>query len=459
MLLAASPGLLPTPALGFAGFTMIALTSLVQLAAPRMSWLSVEESLSGISAVLIVGMGSQRVTALSILWLTAIACGVLARGGRLHWFGRAIVLGGLLLPPARYGALDAEYAALCLAAGGLLLTSGRLTRELNELLNSARRQADSAETLLLAGDIAARMAERGPAARIADPPTGGHTARAEIASAHTALARLIEGDGVSMVVQPIVEAGSGAVHAYEALARFSAPGIDGGPLHWLALADELGTRSALERTCLGKALELFARRPPGTSLSVNLSAPVLMEPLTQSMLLEAAERQPDGLSALIVEITEETLVRGERELLDGFAPLRERGARLAVDDMGAGYSGLRQITTVLPRYLKLDRTLVSGIDRDGERAALVGALAGYSRQVDCLLVAEGVETEAELATVRALGAPYVQGFLVSRPAPPWPLQAASRTRGAARAGRARPAGAGAGIVEALSPARRSAVGV
>jgi EAL domain-containing protein (putative c-di-GMP-specific phosphodiesterase class I) len=61
------------------------------------------------------------------------------------------------------------------------------------------------------------------------------------------------------------------------------------------------------------------------------------------------------------------------------APIARRGACLAVDDMGAGYSGLQQIVTIRPRYLKLDRSLVTGIDGDGERAALVSALAGYSR--------------------------------------------------------------------------------
>jgi EAL domain-containing protein (putative c-di-GMP-specific phosphodiesterase class I) len=107
-------------------------------------------------------------------------------------------------------------------------------------------------------------------------------------------------------------------------------------------------------------------------------------------------------------------------LHDAIAPLRARGATLAVDDMGAGYSGLRQITTVHPRYLKLDRSLITGIDSDSERAALVGALAGYSRQVGCLLIAEGVEHEAELLALAGLGVPLVQGFYLSRPGAPWP---------------------------------------
>jgi EAL domain-containing protein (putative c-di-GMP-specific phosphodiesterase class I) len=223
-----------------------------------------------------------------------------------------------------------------------------------------------------------------------------------------------------MVVQPIADVRSGSVHAYEALARFGQPREGMSPLHWFSLAHELGQRPALERACLRGALELLAARPSGTSLSVNLSAPVLLEAETMAMLEAAGDALADDLRGLIVEITEETLVHSDTQLAGAIEPLRARGARLAVDDMGAGYSGLRQITTVHPTYLKLDRSLVSGIDGDDERAALVQALAGYSTQVGSLLVAEGVETAAELRTIRRLGVPLVQGFYLSRPGRPWP---------------------------------------
>ena len=106
-----------------------------------------------------------------------------------------------------------------------------------------------------------------------------------------------------------------------------------------------------------------------------------------------------------------------------------RGAVLAVDDMGAGYSGLRQITAVRPRYLKLDRSLGAGIDADPERAALVAALAGYSRQVGALLVVEGIETDAELDALQRIGVPLVQGFRLARPGAPWPQIARSDSVG------------------------------
>jgi EAL domain-containing protein (putative c-di-GMP-specific phosphodiesterase class I) len=426
-LILAQPRLLPHPALGVLGFVTIELTAILQFAVLRPSWLKVEESTAAAAAILIIGFGDQHVTALSILWLVAIASGVMARGGRAHWLGSAIVLGALALPAVRADHLSGDYAAMCVAALGLLLTCGRLTRELNQMLRQARRQADSAETLLLAGDIAARMSDRSERAdtaardaRSSAPREDDTLSAHEIANARDALARLIAGDGLTMVVQPIVDLRTGAIHAYEALARFGQPRAGSSPLHWFSLAHELGERPALERACLRGALELFARRPAGTSVSVNLSAPVLLEADTMAMLQAAGDGVTGDLAGLIVEITEETLVHSDMELLSAIEPLRARGARLAVDDMGAGYSGLRQITSVLPSYLKLDRSLVTGIDADGERAALVGALAGYSKQVGSLLVAEGVETDAELHAIRRLGVPLVQGFYFSRPGAPWP---------------------------------------
>jgi EAL domain-containing protein (putative c-di-GMP-specific phosphodiesterase class I) len=95
--------------------------------------------------------------------------------------------------------------------------------------------------------------------------------------------------------------------------------------------------------------------------------------------------------------------------------------------MGAGYSGLRQITTVQPSYLKLDRSLVTGIHEDDARAALVSAFVGYAEHVGSLLVAEGIEHEAELQRLRDLRVPLAQGFYLARPALPWPRVAMRET--------------------------------
>jgi diguanylate cyclase (GGDEF)-like protein len=544
-LVAVDPALAGRPAVVVAGFAFIVLTSTVQLAAPRLAWLRIEESVAGLAGLLIVGLGDERVNVLTVLWLAAVASGVLARGGRVHWIGSVVLLSALSLPVVAHGSISAEHAGLCVAAIGLLLTCGRLTRELNGLLERARYDADhdgltgvlsrtafrsvldnldraqrpgdaalllvdldnfgqtnkqnghAAGDALLAASADALLEVLGPGAavgrlggdefgalvrgtapaplarrlldRLAESPLGvpasvgiahapdhGRDAEALLRAADVALRvakrsgkqqiatysgeafgddgprgargaleRLIAGHGVEMVVQPIVDRRNGVVHAYEALARFKTRGTDS-PLHWFALADEFGLRRELELACLRAALAMVDDLPRGARLSVNLSGPVLMSAEAQELLLAC----PD-ISRLIVEVTEEALVQRDAALDAALAPLLARGACFAVDDMGAGYSGLRQITALHPTYLKLDRSLVRGIDTDPDRAALVRALVGYAQHAGAHLVAEGVETAAELEAVAAIGVVLVQGWFYGRPGPPWPepSPAAPQSRG------------------------------
>lgn len=446
VLILARPELLPLPGCGIAGFAIIVSTALLQLADLRFAWVQLEEGIAGAAAILIIGLGDERVTAVSLLWVVALAVGVMARGGAVHWIGRTLILTALALPIARSASLSLEYGAFCVALMGLQLTAGRLTRELNRLLSKARHDAENAETLLLAGEIASRVAlreEAEPLARAASPGLAEPPTAEEVARTRAALARLIAGDGLRMVVQPIVDLRDGRVHAYEALARFGRRATDHSPLHWFAVAEELDERPALERACLTAALELFEKRPPRARLSVNLSIPALLDPATRELLDDFAGEHRDGLEGLIVEITEETLVGNTREVLRAADALRAHGARLAVDDVGAGYSGLRQIIEVLPDYLKLDRALVAEIDTDPDRAALVSAIAGYSRHVRSLLVAEGIERPAELRRLESLDVPLAQGFHLALPADPWPsvdMEALGEDEAALQPAEAVPAG-------------------
>lgn len=422
-LIAAQPGLLPHPVLGALGFATIVLTSVVHTLTPRLSWLRFEETFATSAAILIIGLGDQQVTPLSVLWLVAVATGVMARGGRVSGFARFVVLAALAMPILFEGRLAAEYAVFCAATIGLQLTSGRLTLELNRLLRQARRDAESAQTLLLAGDIAARVSHSAGLTGGHRPPAPGPAptlSPEDQIGARRALAELTDGRGLMMAMQPIVDMESGSIHAYEALARFGRRREDRSPLNWFALAAELGERVALERACLRATLELFALRPPGARVSVNLAAAALLDPATRQLLDDAERDRDAGLHGLIVEITEETLVECDEEIGGAIAALRAQGARLAVDDIGAGYSGLRQITAVQPDYLKLDRSLIAGIDPGDDRAALIGALVGYAAKAGGLLVAEGIEHRSELECLRDLGIPLAQGFFLATPGPPWP---------------------------------------
>jgi diguanylate cyclase (GGDEF)-like protein len=272
-----------------------------------------------------------------------------------------------------------------------------------------------ANALLRAGDIALRVAKRRPQRHMATY-TGASLSGDGETDGEAILARLIGGEGIEMVTQPIFDLRTGEAHAYEALARFHL-GSTTSPLHWFSLAEEFGQRDALEQACLSAAIQLLPGLPAGARFCVNVSGATLPDARTLAIL-----ETPSDLSRLVVEITEDTLVRNDDpSLAAAIAVLRRRGTMLAVDDMGAGYAGLRQITAVHPDYLKLDRSLVSGIDADADRAALVSAMVDYAERVGALVVAEGVETEAELSSLADLGVPLVQGFLLARPAPGWPL--------------------------------------
>ena len=103
-------------------------------------------------------------------------------------------------------------------------------------------------------------------------------------------------------------------------------------------------------------------------------------------------------------------------MLDQLTKLRSNGLRLAVDDAGAGYSGLQQIVQLKPDIIKLDISLTSGIERDVVRSCLAEALVGFAEQTNAKIVAEGIETEGELDALRRLGVPLGQGYLLGRPA-------------------------------------------
>jgi EAL domain-containing protein (putative c-di-GMP-specific phosphodiesterase class I) len=174
-------------------------------------------------------------------------------------------------------------------------------------------------------------------------------------------------------------------------------------------------RPELELACLRASLALLPRLPAGASLTANLSVPMLSDPRVSALLAEQ-----DSLQLLIIEVTEEALARDDGSMLESLMALRAQGVRFAVDDIGAGYSGLGQLAALAPTYLKLDRSLVQDIDTDPTKRSLVAAMTGYANSIDALLVAEGVETDGELELLASLGVPLIQGYRLARPGAPWP---------------------------------------
>ena len=221
--------------------------------------------------------------------------------------------------------------------------------------------------------------------------------------------RFVSGHGVWIVYQPIVDLGSRTRIGLEALARFgSIPAR--APDRWFsdATAFELGLQ--LELRTLHEALQGLPKIHDGAFLAVNASH--------RAAVSEAFVERLDGIEdRIVLEITEHEAIDDYGALASGLAPLRERGLRVAVDDVGAGYASLRHALQLAPDMVKMDISLTRGIDRDTGRRALAAALISFAEETSMTIVAEGIETVGELETLRRLGVRYGQGFHLGRPAP------------------------------------------
>lgn len=222
--------------------------------------------------------------------------------------------------------------------------------------------------------------------------------------------QVLQGEGLSMVWQPITDTVSGAVKGAESLARFS-PEPKRPPNLWFQEAAEAGLAVELEMEAIRKGLELSGRLPEGVYVSVNASA--------RAVLTGGIERIAGrhDLQRVVLEITEHDVVEDYKELERALVPVRAKGLRLAVDDVGAGYASFRHILKLRPDIIKLDMSLSRDIDADAGRRSLVAALVGFAGETRCRVVAEGVETEAELEMLHQLGVDSIQGYLRHKPMP------------------------------------------
>lgn len=250
---------------------------------------------------------------------------------------------------------------------------------------------------------------------VADALVRDRAARADSAQAEARVRSVLDSGGPQIVFQPIVDLSTGEPVGYEALSRFTGFGPIEPPDVWFARARSAGLGVELELAAARAALSRLPDLPADTYLSLNLSEPTL----TSAVLTDALAGQP--LHRIVLELTEETALIDADRLARRLRPLQRAGARVAVDDTGSGYAGLRQVLAVSPDVLKIDRDLVQGIDRDSARQALTWALAWFGSKTGAAVVAEGVETRAELNALASLGIRYVQGYYLGRPTadPEW----------------------------------------
>jgi diguanylate cyclase (GGDEF)-like protein len=223
-------------------------------------------------------------------------------------------------------------------------------------------------------------------------------------------AMMAEPDGITPVFQPVVDLASGHLVGYEALARFK--GSAGrSPQTWFAQAHGCGLGAELNAAAISAAL-MPVGRPLDTYLALNVSPSVLTSEAVAKAL-------PADLQGVVIEITEHEFVPDDETLAGAVAELRERGARIAIDDAGAGYSGLKQMMRVAPDIVKLDGDLIKRIHADPARMALVESFVRFARRIGATVCAEGIESLDDLAVVSDLDVQWGQGYALGRPEPPW----------------------------------------
>ena len=213
---------------------------------------------------------------------------------------------------------------------------------------------------------------------------------------------------IRQVFQPIRDLATGDAVGHEALSRFPKPTFSG-PERWFADAFTVGLGVELEWLAATSGLTYLQSAPPPMFVAVNLS------PATVLRLAEDPLCEPQMWPRIVIELTEHGYVEDYHAIHAAMAMARSYGARLAVDDLGSGYSGFRHLLRLEPDIIKLDISLVAGIDRNTGQKALTRALLGFANEVGAKVIAEGIEQPDELTALQDLGVPWGQGYLLGRP--------------------------------------------
>lgn len=231
------------------------------------------------------------------------------------------------------------------------------------------------------------------------------------------------------VFQPVFDLASGDMIGMEALSRGPRGSEFESGETLFSLAERTELLIPLERVCRQRSLEAAAYASPKQQIFLNLSPaaasdPEFLGPLFQEQV-QSFGIEPDRI---VLEITERTYAIYEglfREVLSRF---RQQNFRIAVDDVGTGYSNLSSLAEIEPDYLKFDNVFVRGIDRRRVKQDLLEALMSFARKMKTKVIAEGIESKEELKVLQNLGVPYGQGFLLARPMPLAEIENVQRIR-------------------------------
>jgi EAL domain-containing protein (putative c-di-GMP-specific phosphodiesterase class I)/GGDEF domain-containing protein len=231
------------------------------------------------------------------------------------------------------------------------------------------------------------------------------------------LDQILETDQLTTFYQPILALDDLSVLGHEVFTHGPVGGPFESPERLFLLAERTGRLVKLERLCRKRALSCMApQMQTGARLFLNTTAHALRDPeLAGGAFLEALAGVGVGADKLVLELAERATVEERRTYLETLQRLKGRGVGVAIDDMGAGYSSLQAVVELEPDYLKFDIALVRDIDRSRIKRSLLETVVELSAKIGAEVIAEGIESESELHTVRSLGVELGQGRYLAPP--------------------------------------------
>lgn len=226
---------------------------------------------------------------------------------------------------------------------------------------------------------------------------------------------ILSAGGPTMVFQPIFAVAGGRLVGVEALARADAGGTRLLPEKLFRDAWEAGLGAQMELAAIRGALWALDCLPEDTFLSVNVSPATVVLPQFATLVARVPGHR------LVLELTEHAAVEDYDALAAALASLRTAGVRVAIDDVGAGYSSLRHVLRIAPDFIKLDTSLVEAIDTDLAKQAMLAGVMAFAGRTGTAVIAEGVETRGQAEALAGAQVPHAQGYFFARPGPLAPL--------------------------------------
>lgn len=235
------------------------------------------------------------------------------------------------------------------------------------------------------------------------------------------LKNIIGTQNIATLYQPIISLQTGEIFGYEALSRGPCNSSLHSPEVLFSLAEKAGYLYPLEKICRKLAIERFQGYLPEQKLFLNFNPEIINDPnfaggITKQILEKKGLKQQN----IVWEITERTSIKDFSTFKQALKHYRSQGYLIALDDAGAGYSSLQSIAELHPDFIKIDMSLVSGISRNPVKKALIETFVTFASKINAALIAEGIEEEEDLKTLKELGVTFGQGYLIARPAFPLP---------------------------------------